>query len=380
MGKEKNAVGMTTVWQVAFTYFGAIVGAGFASGQEILRFFVVFGKNGLLGALASGVFFGWLGRLVLDMAAREKMNGYNDLLCYLFTRRLSVVFDGIIALFLFFSLAIMLVAGGSLWEQLWGLPACLGFLGTLALVYLTLLADLQGVFWLNTALMPGLIVLTLVVAGCSLAGFSFNLVETYHEPFRAALGSLAVMNPLQGDFIGEHWLKAAGLYVSYNFVLGAVILASLGPTAGRGGRTGVFLGGVLLGLMAAVICSALLTREGREITEAIPMLTLANRVHPWIGLAYSVALWGAMVTTALSAGLGLLKRLLPIVTGPRWFCLLLVFLPTLPFVYWSFPQMVAVIYPLMGYLGLGLLLAIFYKTITDTALSFLARMFRTLRR
>ena len=34
------------VWQVAFTYIGALVGAGFASGQELLKFLLYSGEKG----------------------------------------------------------------------------------------------------------------------------------------------------------------------------------------------------------------------------------------------------------------------------------------------------------------------------------------------
>ena len=67
-------------WQVAFTFIGAIVGAGFASGQELLKFFVVFGQPGIIGAALSGLLFGFFGVLVIRMAAREEMDGYDDLL------------------------------------------------------------------------------------------------------------------------------------------------------------------------------------------------------------------------------------------------------------------------------------------------------------
>lgn len=337
-------------WQVAFTFIGAIVGAGFASGQELLKFFVVFGQPGIIGAALSGLLFGFFGVLVIRMAAREEMDGYDDLLRYLFGKRVAPLFDGVTTGFLFLSLAIMLVAGSSLFQQLWGLPLGLGYLLISAIVYLTLLADLKGVFWLNALLMPGLILLTLALAAYSLLAAG---------AFAAAGNSTASAANI--NFVGPHWLWAVVLYVSYNFVLGAVVLSSLGQTASLGGKSGVALGGLILGLMATVISLALLQQDWECLTAAMPMLVLAGRVHPWAGLAYAVGLWAAIITTALALGLGLLKRVQHCTKRGRAFCLMLVFLPTLPFLYWSFPQMVTVIYPLMGYLGLLFLLAILGK-------------------
>ncbi len=46
------------IFKIAATYIGTIVGAGFASGQEVLQFFGVFGIKGLWGLLlATALFF-----------------------------------------------------------------------------------------------------------------------------------------------------------------------------------------------------------------------------------------------------------------------------------------------------------------------------------
>jgi uncharacterized membrane protein YkvI len=340
----------TFLWPVAFTFIGALVGAGFASGQELLRFFAVFGQPGIIGAALSGLLFSFFGVLVIRMAAREEMEGYADLLRYLFGKRLALLFDGVTTVFLFLSLAIMLVAGSSLCQQLWGMPLWQGYLFLSTIVYLTLLADLKGVFWLNTLLIPGLILLTLAIAAYSLLSVG---------AFAVAGNSTA--SAANSNFVGQHWLWAVVLYVSYNFVLGAVVLSSLGRTASLGGKSGVALGGLILGLLAGIISLALFQQDRECLTAAMPMLVLAGRVHPWAGIAYAVGLWAAIITTALALGLGLLKRVQHLTKGGRAFCLILVFLPTLPFLFWSFPQMVTVIYPLMGYLGLLFLLAILRK-------------------
>ena len=56
-----------TVFQVAGTYVGTIVGAGFASGQEILQFFVSFGNLGVLGIFIVSILFIYLGYLIMDL-------------------------------------------------------------------------------------------------------------------------------------------------------------------------------------------------------------------------------------------------------------------------------------------------------------------------
>ena len=42
------------VLRVAFAFVGVIVGAGFATGQEVMQYFVAFGAAGILGRGALG--------------------------------------------------------------------------------------------------------------------------------------------------------------------------------------------------------------------------------------------------------------------------------------------------------------------------------------
>jgi uncharacterized membrane protein YkvI len=65
-------------WQVAFTYIGAVIGAGFASGQEIMRFFTRFGCWGAVGALLAGGFLAFLGYAVITRAAYYNMNSFDQ--------------------------------------------------------------------------------------------------------------------------------------------------------------------------------------------------------------------------------------------------------------------------------------------------------------
>lgn len=46
---------------LGFIYIGTLIGAGFASGQEIMSFFTIYGKGGLLGIIVVSVFFFILG-------------------------------------------------------------------------------------------------------------------------------------------------------------------------------------------------------------------------------------------------------------------------------------------------------------------------------
>lgn len=70
--------------QIAFTYIGTIVGAGFATGQEILKFFTRYGHWAVLTILLSTILFIWLGTKMMVIARRIEAESYEDFNRHLF--------------------------------------------------------------------------------------------------------------------------------------------------------------------------------------------------------------------------------------------------------------------------------------------------------
>lgn len=330
------------MWRLAFTYLGALVGAGFASGQELLRFFAVYGVKGIGGALVAGVLLGLLGYLALKIVSKEKINDYGQFLNYLFGPYWGLIMDGFLSLFLLLSLAVMLVAGGSLGAEQ-GLAFSWGFVLTAFFTGWVLLIGKEGVLWLNTFLIPGLLILTILISLNSLLS-DLEIVRVISRP----------------DLIGTNWLKALFLYAAYNFVLGASLLASLGGTDQKKIK-GIFWGGIIFGGIAALISGALYQKLSLVKFRSLPFLVLAQAFAPAWAKLYAFFLWAAIFTTALGLGWGLVKRCERLIRAPRWLILLGLFLLTLPFLAWSLPEMVEFVYPFIGYGGLVLGAGLLYK-------------------
>ncbi len=64
---------------IAVTYMGALVGAGFASGQEIWFFFLSYGFAGLWGIICSGVLITVLGIVLLRLGYEGGYSSYQQL-------------------------------------------------------------------------------------------------------------------------------------------------------------------------------------------------------------------------------------------------------------------------------------------------------------
>lgn len=126
-------------WQIAFTYIGAVVGAGFASGQEILKFFGNFGIWGVIGALLAGTLLAYFGYQIVTVASNLNQESYEQYLMFLFGPSRAKIIDCMISLFLLSGLAVMLVAGGSLFNQIWGWKMEVGFILNAIFLYFVII-------------------------------------------------------------------------------------------------------------------------------------------------------------------------------------------------------------------------------------------------
>lgn len=66
--------------QMGSAFIGIIVGAGFASGQEILQYFTSFGYMGIVAALISNVFFAYLGMNLTRLGSKMQTTSHKEVI------------------------------------------------------------------------------------------------------------------------------------------------------------------------------------------------------------------------------------------------------------------------------------------------------------
>ncbi|MEL7566021.1 MAG: hypothetical protein AAGU27_14195 [Dehalobacterium sp.] len=338
-------------WQVAAAYVGTLIGAGFASGQELMQFFVRFGIKGIWGAVVTGFFFSFLGGMTIYLTKHYGFRTYKDLLDLTLGPKISVLIDGLIMIFLFLGLSVMLSGSGALFKEHLGQPAILGVMVTEALVLLALLARDEGVLWFNAILTPMLVTILGMVAISS-------IIST------PAVGQGDIMyDPFAGSLIVNNWLFSSIVYISYNMIGAVVVLVAL--TADK--KNCSFLGGALGGGFLFLLClgtvTALLKAGSGAVSYQIPMLYLAYQVNPLVFYLYGAVLWGAMITTAVADAYGLCRRLQFAWNIPYFVIIIIVAICVIPFSMYDFAQLVSKVYPLFGYLSLIIILALMGQSI-----------------
>jgi len=327
--------------KVSATYAGTIMGAGFASGQELTQFFVIYGSMGLVGLVVTGLLLSWLGIQILEIGHKIRATCFHQLLYYVCGKRMGLFLDGVTTLFLFGVLTIMLAGAGTLCRDTFTLPYNLG-VGIMALCLMfTTLYGLKGITTANLIITPLLTMTVLLVGLYSLSHHELSL-------------SIIHVTPQTTDLPAPHWLLSSFLYLSYNLMMSAAVLAPLGPCIPqRSARIlGSIAGGLLLMMLAGLLTLVVMIHWPQSLEMEIPMLYIASLQHPLHYTSYLLIFVAAMYTTGLASLYGCATKLTAATSLTTSNSLLLLIILSCACSHAGFSNLIAIIFPLFGYAAL----------------------------
>lgn len=327
------------VWKIAFTYIGSVIGAGFASGQEIYQFFVRYGKEGTVGIFFAGLLFIAGGVVLLQLSQRIQVEHYFEAFYNLLGKRAGFVVDLTYIVFIMGSVSVMLAGSGSIFQEVLGIRYGVGVLITLALVMVTVGAGVRGVLLMNTLLIPVLIVVILYTSLSHLAG---PLLQVSEVPEVSA---------------NLPWYVSGTMYVSFNIFLAMALLVNIGSEVQntRVLTWGGILGGSLLMIVLMAMAGALFLYTEQIRFVEMPMLELAGLSGPVLHVTYMVGLWIAMITTAVANVFGFMNRVMPLFKLNYYNCAMLTIIVVLPLTRFGFANLVRYLYPVYGVVAIGVL-------------------------
>lgn len=338
-----------SVFKIATTYAGTMMGAGFASGQELQQFFAIYGQSGLWGLAVAGGLFAFLGSYSMEKSARLQATSDTAIFHFACGKRLGHLLSGTAACFLFSLLCIMLAGAGTLARDTWQLPFVLGTALFMLILLLTSVKGLSGITWANGAITPLLTAATLSVA-C--AALEYHWPPPFFPAPAAHLHSLTT----------PHWLLSALLYVSYNLMMALTVLVPLGRqiTDPFTRAVGCLAGGFLLTLLASLITLTLALHSPEILEYEIPMLQIAALQHPLQEHLYLFILAAAMYTTALASLFGCAGKLQRATGWSLSLCLLVLAAAAMVCCQVGFTSLIGLLFPLFGYISLLFTLRLLY--------------------
>lgn len=336
--------------QIAGAFVSLVVGAGFASGQEIMQYFTSFGVISIFGCIVAAIIFAVLGMTLAQIGFDLQTTSHKEGIHYIGGRFFGPVLDILISFVLFGIAIVMFAGGGATFNQMYSIQPSFGSMLMALAVILTLLLNAESIIKIIASLTPYLIGIIFILLIYSLFTMDYSISE---------LNVMAKNQPAAAS----HWLAGGVLYVSYNIAAGAAMLIVMGGKAGDkkvAGRGGA-LGGIILGLLILLINAALFAKMDVVAGVDMPTLVLAQQIHPIVGIIMSVILLGMIYSTAV----GTLYILAVRIVNPELFAfkLIVVLLCLVGFAISlvGFATLIGKMYAIMGYLGIILIIAILFS-------------------
>src|SRR5699024_5443613 len=140
---------MLRVFKIGSAFIGIIVGAGFASGQEILQYFTSFGYWGTVGGLLSRVYFAHMGMTLTRVRSKLQTSSHKEAIYKISGKYLEILVDAVIVITLFGVCVVMVAGDGSTMKQQFDMPVCLGSLIMIILMIATMLLKVDKVVAVN---------------------------------------------------------------------------------------------------------------------------------------------------------------------------------------------------------------------------------------
>ena len=315
-----------------FVIIGTIIGAGFASGQEIYSFFSVYEENGLIGIILSNILMGIIMYNILKKANEVKVSSYGDLLKkYNIPKRIVQIINVIVNIFLLISFYIMVAGFSAYFQQEFNIPEIITMVIILIICYITFMQNIEGIAKINSIIIPILIAIVIII------GAKANVLEN--------ISNINVSN----ISFSANWVIKSIEYASYNSILLIPILISVSTyTKNKEKQTSIIVTCIML--IISLIIFLIMFKQTEISTAELPLVYIASSFGEFFKLIYGIVIIFAIYSTMISAGYGFLQncsnnkktyKILAIIM-----CVSAIFT-----LFFSFSGLVNLTYPVFGILG-----------------------------
>ncbi len=335
-------------FKTGFIFMGTVLGAGFASGQEIMRFFCRYGFMGLLGIFFAAMMFFLTGYGILKITYINDTKNSGEFLHFIMGKKPAAAFDFISFAFLLLMLAAMLAGGAEAIKSLVGINSKSASLILAFLIFFVFISGNESIGKINTILCPALILSSVILSACitsnDKSGFNYLSFKGTNE---------------KGAFL------SAFVYVSFNIITALPVLCSSSAAKNKASALKAALTGSLGLLAIALFLYMCMSRKFDALCQnPIPMLVLSKQVGSIFCAVYFFLFFGAVFTTAIGCGFGILNRLNGFGINSIS-CVIIMITSALILSQLGFSRLVSDIYPVFGFIGAVEIFCIIKKAFFD---------------
>ena len=327
---------------IVLVIIGSLIGAGFASGQEIYVFFYRYGKNGIIGLVICSILIGMVIYKTLKISVENKIKSYKEFLEYVFKPKkqylnLSYIYNIIVNIFMLITFFIMISGFGAYFEQEYEISKQIGALVLAIISFLTFMTSVKGVTKANEIAVP--ILITVII----LLGFkSFSMID-----FIDFGSNLKKQMPI---FLG---LAQSIIYSCYNSILLLPILVNISSYINdkKEIKQISIISGILIFVLALSIFLVLVNIDIDISKIEMPVVYAVNKIMPKLKKVYGVIILLSIFTTSISVGISFLKNVSQNEKSFPHIAIIMCITGVL-ISNFGFSNLVKVLFPTFGFLGI----------------------------
>lgn len=280
----------------AFTFMSVVIGGGYATGRELVEFFMPSGPiGGLLGMLVCALLWSAIFALSLEFARSTRSFDYRAFFQQLLGRGWILFEIAYLALMLLI-LAVLGAASGEIAADILHTPSWVGVVAFLAFIAL--------LSWLGTAAIESFFSIWGLVLIVAYVIFIAVCVTAFGERIGDAFTAASVP--------GEGWLRGGVMYAGYNVAVApALLFCARHQQRRREALVAGALAGPIAILPGVVLFIALLARYPEIRDAPIPLQVLLRLLDvAWLSIGMQIAIFGTLVQTGVGVLHGFNERLL----------------------------------------------------------------------
>ena len=332
---------MKNILNLTFVIIGTLVGAGFASGQEIYTFFFSYGIKGIIGIIISSIITGSIIYFCLEIIRKNKIENYKDFIDVIFNKNTSnknikKIWNIIINTFILITFFIMIAGFGAYFNQQYGLNVILGSSILVVITYIILKKGTKGVIILNEIIVPILIIFIIIIGITISKEIDFNNITNY---------IIRTNN--------KNWLISSILYSSYNSILLTPVLISMNKIINKKeANQKIALLTIIITIILSLIIYAVLIKVDVNIEELeMPAVYTISKMGIVLKEIYGIILLSSIITTTISLINSFLQN---VAKNEKSYSQLtnILCITSLIISNLGFSNLVNILYPIFGLLGL----------------------------
>lgn len=335
--------------KVIFVIIGTLIGAGFASGQEVYLFFFSYGIEGLLGILISSILMGFIIYKSLLISKTNNLKTYKEFLGEMIKTKsndfnIKNIINTVINIFILITFFIMIAGFGAYFEQEFGINGLIGSSILAFLCFIILMTNVRGVVKANEIIVPILITLLTIIGLSSIKDIDFLHLNNY------------ILKTNESNYI-----LSSILYCSYNSILLLPVLLTLKNYINDKKQIKMIsIISTIIIIILSVIIFLLLVMVDVDITKLeMPTVYVVSNVFKYLKYIYGFIILGSIFTTAISLSSSFLQNVSKSKKSytqiAAIMCIISVLVSKI-----GFSNLITVLYPIFGYLGILQILKIIF--------------------